>query len=216
MTSNIAHELKTPLAIISGYAEGLKEHIADDKRDHYLEVILTETERMDAMVLEKLDLSRLQAGQVKLARDEFSLSKLVSSVFDKLAISAQVKKLKISLDFKTDAVMLADEARITQVVTNLVNNAIKYTLPEGKITVRVDKNREGCRFAIENESSHFTAEQLAKVWDSFYRTDNSQSVKGTGLGLAIVRSIVELHGGRCSVRNTNTGVEFEFIIPDSV
>ena len=212
MVSNIAHELKTPLAVIHSYAEGLKEHIAEDKRDRYLDVILSETERTDALVLEMLDLSRLEAGRVKLARDEFSLISLTEAVFEKLKVMAEAKKLEISFEFPEDFTVTADEGRIGQVIENFATNAIKYTPAGGHITVKIEKKREGAVFSIENESRPLPAKTLEKVWDTFYRADDARSGGGTGLGLAIAKSIVELHGGTCFVRNTKMGVEFSFTI----
>jgi signal transduction histidine kinase len=212
MTSNIAHELKTPLAIIHSYSEGLKEHSAEDKREHYLDVIVAESERMDAMVLEMLDLSRLEAGKVKLARDEFSLAGLVRSVLDKLDIAANEKALAVTYDAEGDCTVHADEARISQVVTNFAENAIKYSPHGGSITVRVRAQRNAAEFSIENESEKLTNDELSKVWETFYRTDAARSGDGTGLGLAIAKSIVDLHGGKCFVRNTETGVVFGFAI----
>lgn len=212
MTSNIAHELKTPLAVIHSYAEGLKEHIAEDKRDKYVDVILTEAERTDGLVLEMLDLSRLEAGKVKLSRDEFSLAELTKTVFEKLKMVAEVKALQISFEFPEQCTIVADENRIAQVVENFATNAVKYTPAGGYITVRVQRNRAKTSFSIENDSEPLPREVLTKVWDTFYRADESRSGGGTGLGLAIAKNIVELHGGTCSVRNTKTGVEFGFTI----
>ena len=212
MTSGIAHELKTPLAVIHSYAEGLREHIADDKRDKYLDVILAESERMDSMVLEMLDLSRLEAGKVTLSRDEFSLSALSRGIFEKLALAAEAKGLKIEFQCVGPDAIVADEARIAQVIENFAVNAVKYTPPGGKIRVSVTSGRMGATLTVENDSKPFTMEELAKVWDTFYRADEARSGGGTGLGLAIAKSIVELHGGTCAVRNTGTGVAFSFTI----
>lgn len=212
MTSNIAHELKTPLAVIHSYAEGLKEHIADDKRDKYLDVILSESERMDAMVLEMLDLSRLEAGKVKLSRDDFSLVELTRFAFEKLERSAEVKNLNIELNLPEDCIVSADEARINQVIENFVSNAIKYTPIDGNIYVRIFAERSGTTFSIENDCEPLSCDALSKVWDTFYRTNEARSGGGTGLGLAIARSIIELHGGKCSAHNTKTGVEFRFTV----
>ena len=212
MTSNIAHELKTPLAVIHSYAEGLKEHIAEDKRDKYVDVILAEAERTDAMVLELLDLSRLEAGKVKLSRDEFSLADLTKAIFEKLEMASQAKELQISYEFPEQCTIVADENRIAQVIENFATNAVKYTPAGGSVTVRIQNNRGKTTFSIENDSKPLSAEALAKVWDTFYRVDESRSGGGTGLGLAIAKNIVELHGGKCSVRNTKTGVEFQFTI----
>ncbi len=212
MTSNIAHELKTPLAVIHSYAEGLKEYIAENKRDKYIDVILSEAKRTDNMVLEMLDLSRLEAGKVKLSRDDFSLISVTKAIFEKLEMTIQTKKLQVALYFPDDFTITADEVRITQVVENFVTNAVKYTPDGGHILVTIQNNSMGTSFSIENDSTPFSHEALLKIWNTFYRTDESRSSDGTGLGLAIAKNIVELHGGKCSVRNTQNGVQFEFTI----
>ena len=212
MTSHIAHELKTPLAVIHSYAEGLQEHIAEEKREKYLEVILSESERMDTMVLEMLDLSRLEAGRVKLSRDEFSLIDLCRAVFDKLDMALQAKHLQVEYLCYCSAVVTADENRIRQVIENFATNAIKHTPAGGEIRVRVTAGRDGITFAMENDGQPLPAEVLGKVWDSFWRQDESRSSPGTGLGLAIAKSIITLHGGECSACNTRRGVEFRFRI----
>lgn len=212
MTSHIAHELKTPIAIIHSYAEGLKEHIAEEKRDKYIDVILSEVERTDNMVLEMLDLSRLEAGKVKLSRDDFSLIALTKSIFEKMEMVIQAKELQVEFSFPKEFIMTADEGRIAQVIENFVTNAIKYSPVGGHIQVYIQTSRRTTTFRIENESAPLSEEALKKVWDTFYRTDEARSGGGTGLGLAITKNIVELHGGKCSVSNTKTGVEFSFTI----
>ena len=212
LVSGVAHELKTPLAVIHGYAEGLKERIAEDKRDRYLDTILSETERMDGLVLQMLDLSRLEAGKVKLARDTFDLGEMVREVFGKLELLAAQKNLELSFEMPEKLVVTADRGRIEQVVTNFASNAVRYTPPGGWIRVRIFSREDGWGMTVENKSSPFSPEQLERVFDSFYRIDESRTGKGTGLGLAIARSIVELHGGNCHVRNTGPGVEFGFSV----
>ncbi|MBR4304294.1 MAG: HAMP domain-containing histidine kinase [Clostridia bacterium] len=212
MVSDIAHELKTPLAVIHSYAEGIKEHIAEEKRDKYIDVILHEAQRTDLMVLQMLDLSRLEAGRVKLSREPFSLIEVTKEVFGRLDMLAQEKELRIEYVFPKDFEFNADRARITQAVENLASNAIKYTPQGGKIIVRVLNDKGGVSFTVENESQPMSKDALSKVWDAFYRTDESRSSVGTGLGLAIVKNIVLLHGGVCLARNTAMGVQFGFTI----
>lgn len=212
MTSNIAHELKTPLAVIHSYAEGLKEHIAEHKRERYLDVILSESERMDAMVLELLDLSRLEAGKVKLAHDEFSLSGLVRGIAEKLETAIQEKELQVTFDAPQACLVTADEARIGQVVENFMTNAVKYTPCGGNIAVRISQQQGKTAVSIANDCEALSAEQLARVWDTFYRVQPERDRKGSGLGLAIAKNIVELHGGTCGARSIPTGVEFYFTI----
>ena len=212
MTSNIAHELKTPLAVIHGYAEGLQAHIAEDKRDKYIDVILSETERMDAMVLEMLDLSRLEAGKVKLARDDFSLTETAGSVLARLELAIKAKELTICFDTSQTHMVTADESRISQVVENFLSNAVKYTPVGGTIEIHIRREREKTVFSVENTCEKLSQDALNHVWDTFYRTDDARSGGGTGLGLAIAKEIVELHGGRCNAYNTKTGVLFRFAL----
>lgn len=212
MTSHIAHELKTPLAVIHSYAEGLRERIAEGKREQYLDTILSETERMDAMVLEMLDLSRLEAGRVKLTRSQFSLAQLTRDTFQRLQRAVEAKQLHVNYIFSDEGLVMADEGRIAQVVENFATNAVKYTPPGGRILVRIQRQPGQVQFRMENESPPLSQEALDKVWDTFYRADEARAGGGTGLGLAIARSIVQLHGGKCSARNTRTGVEFGFTL----
>jgi signal transduction histidine kinase len=211
--SAVAHELKTPLAVIHGYTEGLQENIAEEKKDQYLATILSESERMDKLVMEMLDLSRLEAGKVKLARDTFFLTELIQSVFDRLSREMEKKSLQVTFDLHCEGQIHADEGRMEQVILNLASNAVRYTPAGGHIRVRTEKKVGMVFFYMENDATPFAQEELTKVWETFYRTDRARNGKGTGLGLAIVKNIIKLHGGTCYARNTQSGVEFSFHIP---
>ena len=217
LVSNITHELKTPLAIIHSYAEGLQSGIAEEKKEKYLSTILEEAERMDAMVLEMLDHSRLESGKVKLSADHFSLYKLTESIAEKLTPAMEEKKLELSWGFCNDSMLTADESRMGQVVTNLLTNAVRYTPEGGKIWIRVFADAKDATFQIENEGTHLPEEIKEKIFETFYRADDSRTVKGTGLGLPIAKSIVELHRGTIQVQNTytdrNPTILFTFTIP---
>ncbi len=224
LVSNLTHDLKTPIAIIHSYAEGLQAGIAADKQERYLSVIMEETERLDAMVLQMLDLSRLEAGKVKLATDQFSLLSVLQDITERFAPLMEAKEISLFYKKSEDFIVTADEARIRQVLTNLVENAMKYCPVQGQIQLTVGKNSDSdpmAYFLIENPSVPLSVEALKNVWNNFFRTDPSRKEPGTGLGLAIVKSIVELHGGTCTVRNTETfdgqswktGVEFGFTLP---
>ncbi len=221
LISNITHELKTPLAVIHSYAEGLQADISREKTDAYLSVILEETERMDAMVLQMLDLSRLEAGKVRLASDAVSLLALTKSITEKLGPLLAEKELDLQFYPSEDFLINADEARIGQVLTNLVSNALKYTPKGGKIGIQIYTVSRKAHFDIENTCPPLPEEALQKIWDSFYRADPARTEPGTGLGLALVKRIVELHQGSCYVQNTEirtegtaeTGVRFGFVLP---
>lgn len=217
LMSNITHELKTPLAIIHSYSEGLQSGIAEEKKEKYLATILEEAERMDSMVLEILDHSRLEAGKVRLSADYFSLRKLTEAIVERLTPAAEERQLKFEWGFHNDCFLTADEARLGQVVTNLVSNAVRYA-PEGTVIwLRAFSDEREATFQIENQGSHLPEEVLEKLFDSFYRVDQARTGKGTGLGLAIAKSIVELHRGTIRALNTRVNgtqcIQFMFTIP---
>ena len=213
MISHLTHQLKTPLAVIHGYAEGLREHIAEEKRDHYVEMILSETERSDKMVLEMLDLSRLEAGKVKLSRDQVSLLALAQYMVEKLEKPIAEKQLQVEFLTQEEGLITADESRMAQVMENFFTNAVKYTPKGGWIQVELERGRREITFTLKNQSQPLSQEELRQVWDPFFRAKDAQMEEGTGLGLAIVKTIIELHGGDCFVINIDQGVSFGFKIP---
>lgn len=213
MISHLTHQLKTPLAVIHGYAEGLREHIAEEKQDHYVEMILSETERSDKMVLEMLDLSRLEAGKVKLSRDQVSLLALAQYMVEKLENPIAEKQLQVEFLTQEEGLITADESRMAQVMENFFTNAVKYTPKGGWIQVELERGRREITFTLKNQSQPLSQEELRQVWDPFFRAKDAQMEEGTGLGLAIVKTIIELHGGDCFVINIDQGVSFGFKIP---
>lgn len=213
MISHLTHQLKTPLAVIHGYAEGLREHIAEEKQDHYVEMILSETERSDKMVLEMLDLSRLEAGKVKLSRDQVSLLALAQYMVEKLEKPIAEKQLQVEFLTQEEGLITADESRMAQVMENFFTNAVKYTPKGGWIQVELEKGRREITFTLKNQSQPLSQEELRQVWDPFFRAKDAQMEEGTGLGLAIVKTIIELHGGDCFAINIDQGVSFGFKIP---
>ncbi len=216
LVSNITHELKTPLAVIHGYAEGLQAGIAEEKQAYYLSTILEESEKMDAMVLEMLDMSRLEAGKVRLNTDHFSLLALSKEVLNRLA-PEESRVHQIEILYSNDCMVVADEGRITQVVTNLISNALKYTPAGGNIWLRIYDRAGSARFSITNTGAHLSEEALEKIFEPFYRADPSRSDRGTGLGLPIARSIIQLHRGTLIARNVQDSgrpcLEFAFEFP---
>lgn len=205
MTSAIAHELKTPIAVLSSYAEALQENIDAEKQNYYLSIIQEEADRMDHLVLELLDLSRLEAGKYKLKREEFDLEELARTVIKPLEPELMKKELKLNWQIGNPMVY-ADSYRIGQVVENFMTNAIRHTPQGGKITIRIGTQSE--TFSVENQGKAIPAEHLKKVWETFWQGDRSRNERGSGLGLAICRNIVLLHGGSCKVENTTIGVRF--------
>lgn len=205
MTSAIAHELKTPIAVLSSYAEAARENIDPEKRQYYLDIISQQSQKMDQMVLELLDLSRLEAGKYRLKRENFDLRELCEDIIAPL--EPERKKKNISLTWQvTDPTVNADRYRLGQIAENFMTNALRHTPEGGRIILRIGTASE--TFSVENEGSSIPKEQLKKVWETFWQGDASRSSRGSGLGLAICKSIVSLHGGSCKAENTALGVKF--------
>lgn len=217
MISALTHELKTPLAVIHGYAEGLQSGIAEEKQEKYISIILDEAEMMDAMVMQMLDLSRLEAGKVRLAADRFSLLTLTKSVVQRLELAAGEKNLAVTFEKEEDFLLTADESRIRQVIVNLMSNAIRYTDEGGQIRLNIRRLGRNACLTIANRAEPLSPEALKKVFTPFYRADPSRSKEGTGLGLSIVQQILQLHQGACSVRNVwhngESFVQFSVTLP---
>lgn len=205
MTSAIAHEMKTPIAVLNSYAEALQENIDPSKEQHYLTVIRDEAAAMDRMVLELLDYSRLESGKYRLNRERFDLKELVQEIITPLQAGIEQKSLQINWQVG-DTMVTADRYRFGQVVQNYLTNAIRHTPEGGTIILRIGMNQES--FSVENEGRQIPADQLSKVWETFWQGDTSRTGRGSGLGLAICRSVMALHGGSCRVENTATGVRF--------
>jgi signal transduction histidine kinase len=201
LISNLAHELKTPLAVIHSYCEGLQLGIAPEKRDRYIQTLLEETDRMGGMVKQMQDLSHLDTGKVELNTENFSLDSMIRSVAEKFQPMIVEKRLNLYLRAE-DIQMNADISRMEQVITNYLSNAVKYTPEGGQILVKAVQKQSGIAFNITNTAAHLSDKALERVYDSFYRVDTARTEKSTGLGLAIVKGIMTLHGYQCYVRNS--------------
>jgi signal transduction histidine kinase len=214
LISNLAHELKTPLAVIQSYSEGLQAGIATEKQDQYIRTILDETGRMDHMVMQMLQLSRLESGKAKLNMENFSLNRLIQSVSSKFHPLMEHKNLNLRLELEDNAHMDGDIGRMEQVITNYLSNAVKYTCEGGQILIKATQGKHGIFFSITNTATHLSEEALNRVYDSFYRQNSSRTEKNSGLGLAIVKGIMTLHGYKCYVLNSKLdgqdAVEFGF------
>ncbi|EJL42194.1 two-component sensor histidine kinase [Brevibacillus agri] len=213
--SNASHELKTPLSIVKSFAEGLRDGVGENKRERYIEVILDETEKMEELVRDLLELAKLESKTIKLKKSWFFLSELTEEIVERLMHHFREKELRAVTILANEEALYADQEKIEQVLLNMLVNAIRHANPGSEITVRIEGEAQALRVTIENEGEQIPQEQLAFVWDRFYRIERSRNRKtgGTGLGLAIVRHILELHEASYSVRNTKTGVAFSFSLP---
>lgn len=215
--STISHELKTPVAIIKGYASTLNLEDADwDDQiiKESLTVIEEEADRLTVMINDLLDASRLNSGSLKLHKSDVLLPELCSGV--RKHMLNQCTGRDIILEFPEEFPLVnADEDRIHQVVTNLISNAIKYA-PQGNITIHGDSGDKKVTISVLDEGPGLSPEDLVHVFDRFYRSrKTSNTVKGTGLGLFLCKAIIEAHGGKISVSNREdrSGAVFSFTLP---
>jgi len=214
--SNVSHELKTPISIVKSFAEGLKDGVGKNKHDRYIEVILDETEKMEDLVRDMLELTKLESKTIKLKKSSFFVSELMEEVVDKLLLHFNEKDLRVVTILANEEALYADQVKIEQILFNILVNAIRHARVGSEITVRIEgRDNRDLSVAIENEGEHIPEDQLDHIWDRFYRIERSRNRKtgGTGLGLAIVKHIVELHEGTYGVRNTERGVTFFFVLP---
>ncbi|MCX7920602.1 MAG: cell wall metabolism sensor histidine kinase WalK [Clostridia bacterium] len=212
--TNVSHELKTPIALIQGYAEGLKVNINDDEenKNYYCDVIMDESFKMNKLVRQLLDLSQMESGQVDLDRSDFDVHELVECVIKRNSIILKEKNIDVTVEKQEDISVDADYERIEQVFTNYLNNAINHVDGNKQMKVSIKRVSDKARVSVYNSGQHIPAESLDKLWTSFYKVDKARtrSYGGTGLGLSIVKAIQEAHNNRYGVENVEGGVVFWF------
>ena len=214
--ANVSHELKTPIALIQGYAEGLTEGMAEDpeSRDYYCEVIMDEANKMNKMVRQLLTLSALEAGNDAPVMDRFDLTDLVRGVITSAGILIQQKEAEVHLEDCGPVYVCADEFKIEEVVTNYLNNALNHLAGEKKIVITVEDNGEEALVTVFNTGNNIPDEDIPNLWTKFYKVDKSHTREygGSGIGLSIVKAIMDSHRKACGVRNVEGGVEFWFTL----
>lgn len=207
-----SHELKTPLSIVKSFAEGLQDGVSPDKQDHYIEVIIEESEKMEVLIKNMLDLAKLENGVIKLRKTSFLLSEMIEDLANKLFCIAREKNVEIEIMPKNEQHILADYEWMERVMKNLLINAIRHSEPDSviRICIELDQESGNSVFQIENTGPQIPEEQLDKIWKRFYRAESSRSrmTGGTGLGLAIVQQILSLHGFHYGAENIPGGVRF--------
>ncbi|RRJ64545.1 HAMP domain-containing sensor histidine kinase [Paenibacillus oralis] len=220
LIANLSHELKTPLGIVKGFAEGLQDGVASDKRERYLALIVKETDRMNELIMDMLELSKYEAKAIRLHPRSVPLPRLIQKAADSFTRQLENKHLQIKLNGLTgeEAFVTADPRRLEQVVLNLLSNAIRHAVERTVITIDIKRTAVGTiTVVLENAGAPLAEEDLSRIWDHFYRAERSRDRLhgGTGLGLAIVKHILELHHSEYGARNTYQGVAFYFTLKEN-
>ena len=219
--SDVSHELKTPIALIQGYSEGLIENVNSDEesRKFYAEVIRDEAEKMDKLVKRLLELMKLEYGKMEFNNKEFNIVELENEILRKSKVMMEKEgvELENNIDLSKEIIVYADDFYIDQVLTNYITNAIKYSIKiNGKKIVRIenkileDKNK--VRIIVFNTFEEFSNEDMDHIWRRFYKGDESRNRDkgGSGIGLSLVKAIMNNYGNNYGVKNAAGGVEFWF------
>ena len=213
--SDVSHELKTPIALIQGYAEGLNDGIVTDEesKKYYIEVILDESNKMANLTKDLLDLSRLEYGKEELHIDNFNITDLIRNTIKKNEVIFKEKNIDCSFDENKDYIVKGDCDRIEQVLTNYISNATKHVSNENIIKCSISPtDNNTIKVSVFNSGNHIDEEELPRLWTRFYKVDSSRNreVGGTGIGLSLVKAIMIQHGNKYGANNVDGGVEFWF------
>lgn len=212
--ANVSHELKTPIALIQGYAEGLKEGINDDpeSREFYCDVIMDEAGKMNRMVRNLLTLNQLEFGEDNVQFERFDVTDLIRGVIASSEIMIRQKEAKVVFCQETPVYVWADEFKAEQVIRNYFNNALNHLGGERVIEIKIEVQSENARISVFNTGTPIPEEDVAHIWEKFYKVDKARTREygGNGIGLSIVKAIMESFHKEYGVENYNNGVKFWF------
>ena len=213
---NVSHELKTPIALIQGYAEGLKEGVNDDpeSRDFYCDVIMDEAGKMNRMVKNLMTLNQLEFGNDKVEFERFNLTELIGGVLQSMDILSQQKDVKLIFREENPVYVWGDEFKIEQVVRNYVSNAYNHVNEEKIIEVKILQEDGLAKVTVFNTGKPIPEEDVPRIWDKFFKVDKAHTREygGNGIGLSIVKAIMESMHQQYGVKNYDNGVEFWFTL----
>lgn len=216
--NNVSHELKTPIALIQSYAEGLVDGIAEDEdsRNFYCDVIVDEATKMNALVKKLLTLNQLEFGQDTVQMACFDLTSLIANVIEKMKLMAADKGAEISFPHNKTIWVWGDDFKIEEVVTNFLSNAINHVDYDKKIEISLLEDNGIVKTTVFNTGNPIPTDDLGRIWEKFYKVDKAHTREygGSGIGLSIVKVIIDGHNQTCGVRNYDNGVAFWFTLEE--
>lgn len=216
--SNISHELRTPLTSILAFVETLEDGAIDDKENnrHFLSVIRRNAERMHSLISDILELSLIESGNVSIDIRKVKLFTAVQDVISALSAKAQEHEVELRNNIPENAIIFGDLVRLEQMLTNLIDNAIKFNRHGGKVTVAFERDHGKDVVSVGDTGEGILPEHVQRIFERFYRADRARSreIGGTGLGLAIVKHLAKLHGGEVTVNSIlASGTTFRIELP---
>ena len=213
---NVSHELKTPIALIQGYAEGLKENISDDpeSREFYCDVIMDEASKMNKLVKNLLTLNQLESGKDAVVMERFDIVSLIRGVLQTMDIMIGQKKAKVIFDEQKPIYVWADEFKTEEVVTNYVSNALNHLDGDRQIEIKLVDEDSRVKVTVFNNGTPIPEADIPNLWNKFYKVDKARTREygGSGIGLSIVKAIMESMNQEYGVQNFDNGVEFWFTL----
>ncbi len=217
--SNISHELRTPLTSIMAFVETLEDGAIDDSENNrrFLNVIRRNAERMHVLIADILELSLIESGNVSIDKSHVRLAHLVEEIFDSLSTKAGEREILLAHDIDPDSRVYADLGRLEQMLTNLIDNAIKFNRSAGGVDVKLARVGNRSVISVADTGEGIMAEHLGRIFERFYRLDRGRTreVGGTGLGLAIVKHLARLQGGEVTVESDlGLGTTFFIELPE--
>ena len=215
LIANISHDLRTPLTMIQGYAEAMRD-IPDEVTPENMQIIIDETERLSTMVSEVLDFSRLRSGTLEMNKTDFNLTRLIRGITDRVSKMTAAEGYTVVFDPQEELRVTADSGRISQVVYNLLGNALTYTGEDKKVTIAQAREGNRVRITISDTGEGISREELPYIWDRYYRSreNHRRAVLGSGLGLNICRGILENHHADYGAESSpGQGTTFWFVLP---
>ena len=214
MIHNISHDLKTPIALIQGYAEGLQESISDNPEDmdYYCDVIIDEAGKMNKMVKNLLTLNQLEFGDGSVNMERFDIISVIAGVIHSMQIKANEKQVNIEFNQMEPIYVWADEFQIEEVITNYLSNALNHVDENRIIQVKIQEKNGIVRVSVFNTGKNIPENELDNIWIKFYKVDKARTraYGGNGIGLSIVKAIMDRHEKKCGAINRPDGVEFWF------
>ncbi len=212
--SNVSHELKTPIALIQGYAEGLLEGVSEDPESmqYYCEVIADEADKMNQLVRKLLTLNQIESGINAAEPMEFDLIDMIRGVLHSFDILLKQNDIAVEFDAQRQVVVCADEFMLEEVVRNYISNAIHHVEGKKCLDILVEDTERSVKVSVFNTGKPIPEQDLEHVWQKFYKVDKARTREygGSGIGLSIVKAVMDSHGGACGVYNTDEGVCFWF------
>ena len=214
--ANVSHELKTPIALIQGYAEGLKEGVIEDQesRDYYCDVIMDETRKMNRLVKMLISLNQVESGQDIMRMERFDMDELIRNCIESFTLLCEQKGISVFYESRPGRFVWADEYQVEEVLRNYLSNALNHCGGKMEIAIRLEEQGERLRIGVFNSGEPIPEESLPRLWEKFYKVDKARTREygGSGLGLSIVKAIMDSLHQEYGVRNFEDGVEFWFTL----